>query len=65
MTPELILRRLTPLECERLMGFPDDHTKFTDDGKIIADTNRYKMCGNAIASPVAQWIGKELKKWLI
>jgi DNA (cytosine-5)-methyltransferase 1 len=65
MTPELILRRLTPLECERLMGFPDDHTKFADDGKIIADTNRYKMCGNAIASPVAQWIGKELKKWLI
>jgi site-specific DNA-cytosine methylase len=47
------------------MGFPDDHTKFADDGKIIADTNRYKMCGNAIASPVAQWIGKELKKWLI
>lgn len=64
-TPELILRRLTPLECERLMGFPDDHTKYTYDDKVIADTNRYKMCGNAIASPVAEWIGKELKKWLI
>lgn len=64
-TPELVLRRLTPLECERLMGFPDDHTKYTYDDKVIADTNRYKMCGNAIASPVAEWIGKELKKWLI
>lgn len=62
MTPELILRRLTPIECERLMGFPDDHTKYTFDDKKIADTNRYKMCGNAIASPVAQWIGKELSK---
>jgi DNA (cytosine-5)-methyltransferase 1 len=63
-TPELILRRLTPLECERLMGFPDDHTKYTSDDKIVADTNRYKMCGNAIASPVAEWIGKEIKKWI-
>ena len=60
MTPELILRRLTPMECERLMGFPDDHTKYTHEDKQIADTNRYKMCGNAIASPVAEWIGKEL-----
>ena len=63
-TPELVLRRLTPLECERLMGFPDDHTRLTADDKIIADTNRYKMCGNAIASPVAEWIGKEIKKWI-
>ena len=62
MTPELILRRLTPVECERLMGFPDDHTAFDNNGKKIADTNRYKMCGNAIASPVAEWIGIELKK---
>ena len=61
MTPDLILRRLTPIECERLMGFPDDHTAVDYTGKKIADTNRYKMCGNAIASPVAQWIGKELK----
>jgi len=63
-TPELVLRRLTPLECERLMGFPDDHTRLTADDNIIADTNRYKMCGNAIASPVAEWIGKEIKKWI-
>jgi DNA (cytosine-5)-methyltransferase 1 len=62
MTPELILRRLTPIECERLMGFPDNHTAVDYTGKKIADTNRYKMCGNAIASPVAEWIGKELAK---
>ena len=62
MTPELILRRLTPVECERLMGFPDNHTAVDYTGKKIADTNRYKMCGNAIASPVAEWIGVELKK---
>jgi DNA (cytosine-5)-methyltransferase 1 len=61
MTPELVLRKLTPLECERLMGFPDNHTKYDDEGKIIADTNRYKMCGNAVASPVAKWIGEIIK----
>jgi len=61
MTPDLALRRLTPLECERLMGFPDGHTEFAADGKKIADTNRYKMCGNAVASPVAEWIGKIIK----
>jgi DNA (cytosine-5)-methyltransferase 1 len=59
-TPELVLRRLTPLECERLMGFPDNHTEFDSNGKKIADTNRYKMCGNAVASPVAEWIGRHL-----
>nr|DAT56965.1 MAG TPA: Cytosine specific methyltransferase [Caudoviricetes sp.] len=40
------------------------HTQFDSTGKKIADTNRYKMCGNAIASPVAEWIGMELKKWM-
>jgi DNA (cytosine-5)-methyltransferase 1 len=60
MTPELILRRLTPTECERLMGFPDDHTKYTAEGRVVADSNRYKMCGNAVASPVAEWIGKKI-----
>lgn len=63
-TNELVLRRLTPLECERLMGFPDNHTQYDSNGKKIADTNRYKMCGNAIASPVSEWIGKELLKWI-
>jgi len=57
----LDVRRLTPLECERLMGWPDDHTRWTADGKEQADTNRYKQCGNGVASPVARWVGEQLR----
>jgi DNA (cytosine-5)-methyltransferase 1 len=57
--PTLIVRRLTPLECERLMGWPDNHTAIGTNG-AVSDTNRYKMCGNGIASPVAQWIAKHI-----
>lgn len=57
---QLIVRRLTPKECERLMGWPDDHTRFGADGKEIAHTNRYKMCGNGVASPVAKWIAEQI-----
>jgi site-specific DNA-cytosine methylase len=59
--PGLAVRRLTPLECERLMGWPDDHTRWTADGKEQADTNRYKQCGNGVASPVARWVGEQLR----
>lgn len=59
-TSDSVLRRLTPIECERLMGFPDDHTKQGGDGKLIAVSNRYKMCGNAVAVPVARWIASHL-----
>ena len=52
--PTMVVRRLTPLECERLMGWPDDWTA----GQ--SDTHRYKQCGNGVASPVAQWIGQQL-----
>jgi hypothetical protein len=45
-----VVRRLTPVECERLQGFPDNWT----DGQ--ADSNRYKQCGNAVAVPVVEWI---------
>jgi len=45
-----VVRRLTPTECERLQGFPDNWT----DGQ--ADSNRYKQMGNAVAVPVVQWI---------
>lgn len=44
------VRRLTPIECERLQGFPDNWT----DGQ--ADSHRYKQMGNAVAVPVVQWI---------
>lgn len=54
------VRRLTPRECERLMGWPDDHTRWAADGTQIADTNRYKMCGNGVAAPVAEWIARRI-----
>ena len=44
------VRRLTPLECERLQGFPDGWT----EGQ--SDTHRYKQMGNAVAVPVVEWI---------
>jgi site-specific DNA-cytosine methylase len=50
ITSTSIVRRLTPVECERLQGFPDNWT----DGQ--ADSNRYKQMGNAVAVPVVQWI---------
>lgn len=56
------VRRLTPRECERLQGWPDDHTRWADDGKEISDSARYKMCGNGISAPVAQWLGENIVK---
>ena len=52
---ESIVRRLTPVECERLQGFPDDWT-ITSNGKPQADSSRYKQTGNAVAVPVAEWV---------
>jgi DNA (cytosine-5)-methyltransferase 1 len=57
---DMIVRRLTPTECERLMGWPDNHTRWTDTGKEQADTHRYRQCGNGVATPVAQWIAGHL-----
>jgi len=61
-------RRLTPMECERLMGWPDQHTAhgINEKGKAyaLADTARYKLCGNGIASPVTAWIGFQLARLL-
>ena len=54
----LIVRKLTPIECERLMGWPDNHTLHRADGKLNSDTTRYKMCGNGVASPVAKWVAE-------
>lgn len=48
------IRRLTPLETERLQGFPDDFTALDQDGNPISDTQRYKMCGNAVTTNVVQ-----------
>jgi DNA (cytosine-5)-methyltransferase 1 len=54
------VRRLTPLEAERLMGLPDDWTRFRIDEKKgfveQADSSRYRQCGNGLAVPVMEWI---------
>ena len=54
-----LIRRLTPIECERLQGFPDNWTKYGTKG-LISDTQRYKMCGNAITVNVAEEIFKRI-----
>lgn len=51
-----VVRRLTPLECERLMGWSDDHTRWRADGTEVSDSARYRMCGNGVASPVAHYL---------
>jgi site-specific DNA-cytosine methylase len=56
------VRRLTPRECERLQGWPDDHTRWANTGKEVSDSARYKMCGNGVSAPVAQWIGENIMK---
>lgn len=58
------VRRLTPTECERLQGFPDSHTAFGDDGKPISDSARYRMLGNAVCVPTAEWIAERAMKIL-
>lgn len=50
-----VVRRITPVECERLQGFPDNWTAVSD-GKPQSDSARYKQTGNAVAVPVVQWI---------
>ncbi len=56
----MTVRRLTPVECERLQGWPDDHTLYRADGKTNPDSTRYKMTGNGVAAPVAKWIAEQL-----
>lgn len=51
------IRRLSPLECERLMGFPDEYTNIPGARK----TNRYQATGNSWAVPVISWIGKRIQ----
>jgi DNA (cytosine-5)-methyltransferase 1 len=54
------VRRLTPVECERLQGFPDDYTAVPYRGKPAADGPRYKALGNSMAVPVMRWIGERI-----
>ena len=54
------IRRLTPLECERLQGFPDQYTSIPYRGKPAADAPRYRALGNSMAVNVMAWIGQRI-----
>ena len=56
----MAVRRLTPVECERLQGFPDGYTDIKLNGKQTPDGGRYKALGNSMAVPVMAWIGKRI-----
>jgi len=56
----MAVRRLTPRECERLQGFPDDYTLITYKRKPATDGVRYKGLGNSMARPVMEWIGRRI-----
>ena len=60
MLPSTAVRRLTPRECERLQGFPDDWTLVPHNGKPAKDGPRYAALGNAMPVPVVRWIGKRI-----
>jgi site-specific DNA-cytosine methylase len=54
------IRRLTPTECERLQGLPDDWTRWKADGTEQFDSARYRQCGNSVAVPCVEWIARRL-----
>ena len=56
------IRCLTPLECERLMGMPDNFTLIPFGKKMASDTVRYKAIGNSLVIPDVQWIGERIKQ---
>tara|TARA_R110002012_G_scaffold8991_3_gene41369 strand:+ start:2680 stop:3942 length:1263 start_codon:yes stop_codon:yes gene_type:complete len=57
-----LIRRLTPIECERLQGFPDDWTKIGLEKGEISDSQRYKMCGNAVTVDVVEAVANKIKE---
>ena len=60
----MVVRRLTPTECERLQGFPDGWTQIGTAEKPTADSHRYKQLGNAVTVNVAEWIARRAMKAL-
>ncbi len=60
MVPRQAVRRLMPVECERLQGFPDGYTAINWRGKSAADGPRYKALGNSWAIPPVRWIGMRI-----
>jgi site-specific DNA-cytosine methylase len=68
LTPQvpMAVRRLTPVECERLQGFPDNWSRIPWKGKPAEecpDGPRYKACGNSMAVPVMSWIGEAIARY--
>jgi site-specific DNA-cytosine methylase len=59
----MAVRRLTPVECERLQGFPDNYTDIKTKGKPTPDGPRYKALGNSMAVPVMRWIGERIQQY--
>jgi DNA (cytosine-5)-methyltransferase 1 len=55
---QMAVRRLTPVECERLQGFPDNYTNIKEK---CPDGPRYKALGNSMAVPVMRWIGQRIQ----
>lgn len=62
--PEFVVRKLMPIECERLQGFPDGWTEIEFKGKPASDAARYKALGNSMAVPVMRWIGERVQEVL-
>lgn len=61
--PSTVVRRLTPIECERLQGFPDNYTNIPWKGRSSSpDGRRYKALGNSMAVPVMRWIGRRIEE---
>ena len=58
----MAVRRLTPVECERLQGFPDNYTDIKPNNKQTPDGPRYKALGNSMAVPVMAWIGQRIEQ---
>lgn len=56
------IRRLTPVECERLQGFPDNYTAIPYKNQVASNVHRYKALGNSMAVPVMRWIGERINK---
>jgi DNA (cytosine-5)-methyltransferase 1 len=54
------IRKLTPLECERLQGLPDNFTKYYADGSLVSNSERYERCGRTVTIPVIKAIGDKL-----
>ena len=60
-----LVRRLTPIECERLQGFPDNHTQIpyrNKSAELCPYGPRYAACGNSMAVPVMAWIGNRINE---